>query len=247
MSETRHLLITQTSSRAAGEVIERHHHDEHQLIYVSSGVVAIQTETASWVAGRDRALWVPAGAWHAHRFYGACVFHTVGFVTADPPLRSTAPAVVAVDALLRELVVTYTAGGLPTDQQARLLAVLRDRLRDAVAAPIVVPTASDPRLVEACRLVEQDLSTPRTIGWLARQVHVSDRTLVRLFRSELGMTYPQWRTNRRIFHALVRLAEGATVTETAHACGWATVSAFVDVFARTTGQTPGRYRAAANL
>jgi methylphosphotriester-DNA--protein-cysteine methyltransferase len=38
------------------------------------------------------------------------------------------------------------------------------------------------------------------------------------------------------------LAEGATVTETAHACGWATASAFVDTFARTMGQTPGAYR-----
>jgi methylphosphotriester-DNA--protein-cysteine methyltransferase len=57
-----------------------------------------------------------------------------------------------------------------------------------------------------------------------------------------GMTYPQWRTNVRVFHAMIQLAEGATVTETAHACGWATASAFVDTFTRTMGQTPGAYR-----
>jgi len=56
------------------------------------------------------------------------------------------------------------------------------------------------------------------------------------------MTYPQWRTSLRIFHAMIRLAEGATVTETAHRCGWATTSAFIVVFSQAMGQTPGAYR-----
>ena len=59
------------------------------------------------------------------------------------------------------------------------------------------------------------------------------------------MTYPQWRTTLRVFQAMIRLAEGANVTETAHACGWATTSAFIDTFTRSMGQTPGTYRAAA--
>jgi AraC-like DNA-binding protein len=80
------------------------------------------------------------------------------------------------------------------------------------------------------------------VAWLARQAGASERTLTRLFRGEFGMTYPQWRTSLRIFHAMIRLSEGATVTETAHRCGWATTSAFVDVFTRGMGQTPGAYR-----
>jgi AraC-like DNA-binding protein len=41
---------------------------------------------------------------------------------------------------------------------------------------------------------------------------------------------------------MVLLAEGVTVTETAHRCGWATASAFIDTFTRTMGQTPGAYQ-----
>jgi AraC-like DNA-binding protein len=78
--------------------------------------------------------------------------------------------------------------------------------------------------------------------WLARRAGASGRTLARLFRTEFGMTYPQWRTSTRVFHAMIHLSEGATVTETAHRCGWSTTSAFVDTFARTMGQTPGTYR-----
>jgi AraC-like DNA-binding protein len=55
------------------------------------------------------------------------------------------------------------------------------------------------------------------------------------------MTYPQWRTQTRVLHALIHLAEGASVTETARRCGFATASAFIDTFTRTMGQTPGQY------
>jgi AraC-like DNA-binding protein len=41
------------------------------------------------------------------------------------------------------------------------------------------------------------------------------------------------------------LAGGATVTQAAHRCGWATASAFVDTFTAAMGQTPGAYRSAA--
>ncbi len=56
------------------------------------------------------------------------------------------------------------------------------------------------------------------------------------------MTYPQWRTQTRVLHAMIQLAEGASVTEAAHRCGFATTSAFIDTFTRTMGQTPGQYR-----
>ncbi|MYR64337.1 helix-turn-helix domain-containing protein, partial [Streptomyces sp. SID625] len=122
-------------------------------------------------------------------------------------------------------------------------AVLRDRLRRVAEQPIMLPVPRDRRLAQVCRLVEADLSRAYTLAELARHAHVGERTLSRLFRGEFGMTYPQWRTRVRLFHAMVMLAEGATVTDTAHACGWASASAFVDIFAQAMGTTPGTYRA----
>jgi AraC-like DNA-binding protein len=246
MSQIRHMPIapTHTLSRAGGDVIDRHRHDDHQLIYVSSGVLAIRTEHGSWVASNDRALWVPANTWHEHRFYGQSRFHTIGFPArgAAPLLTAEAPTVIAVDALVRELLIALTSTTLTPSETRHLRAVLRDRLRRVAAQPITLPVPRDRRLAEACQLVEADLRQPCTLAWLARQVHTGERTLSRLFREEFGMTFPQWRTRTRIFAAMVMLAEGAAVTDTAHACGWATTSAFVHTFAQTMGTTPGAYR-----
>jgi AraC-like DNA-binding protein len=229
----------------AGQLIDRHRHEYDQLIYVSTGVLAIQTGAAAWVASRDRAVWIPAGAWHEHRVYGATSVHTVGFTAGDVPLPDDSPTVLAVDGLLRELLPAYTEPGLPPAEAASIRAVLRDRLSRAHVRPLTLPTARDPRLAQACALVAADLRRPRTLTWLAGQVGAGERTLNRLYRGEFGVTYPQWRTTLRVFQAMIRLAEGANVTETAHACGWATTSAFIDTFTRTMGQTPGTYRAAA--
>ena len=244
MSQIRHQPVapTRTLIRSGGDEIDRHRHDEHQLVYVSSGVISIRTEHGAWIASSDRALWVPAHTWHEHRFYGRSRFHTIGFPAASEPFAVQTPTVIAVDELLRELLVALTGAELTAGETKRIRAVPSDRLRRASVAPFQLPAARDPRLADACRVVEADLRRPRTLAWLATRVNASERTLSRLFRTEFGMTYPQWRTRTRIFTAMVLLAEGASVTETAHSCGWATPSAFVDTFARTMGTTPGRLR-----
>ncbi|MFE1980552.1 helix-turn-helix transcriptional regulator [Streptomyces mirabilis] len=231
-----------THAHLAGEVIGRHQHGYHQLLYVSAGVVAVQTGEASWVASSARAVWIPAGTWHQHRVHGHSSVHTLGFAAHDVLLRSETPVVVVVDALVRELIIACSEPSLPQQEARRLRAVLRDRLRRALVEPLTLPTPNNPLLRQACALVTDDLRQPRTAAWLARRVGVSERTLARLFRTEFGMTYPQWRTNIRVFHAMVLLAEGASVSETGRQCGWATTSAFIDTFGRTMGQTPGTYR-----
>ena len=91
-------------------------------------------------------------------------------------------------------------------------------------------------------LYETPQTTPR---WpiSAKAIGAGTRTLSRLFRDELGMTFYEWRTQLRIYHALVLLADGHDITQTAHACGWANPSSFIAAFTNIIGTTPGRYRA----
>lgn len=61
------------------------------------------------------------------------------------------------------------------------------------------------------------------------------------FRREFGMTFPQWRTQSRLYHALRMLADDLPVTTVAHRCGWSSASAFIEVFGRAFGCTPGAH------
>ncbi|MEV5575283.1 helix-turn-helix transcriptional regulator [Spirillospora sp. NPDC052269] len=81
-----------------------------------------------------------------------------------------------------------------------------------------------------------------TLAELGTRIGASTRTLSRLFRNEFGMTFYEWRTQLRVYHALVLLADGHDTTRTAHACGWANPSGFIAAFTDIIGTTPGRYR-----
>jgi AraC-like DNA-binding protein len=225
-----------------GSRMARHQHPGHQLIYVSTGVLVAQTPAGSWVASRDRAIWLPAETWHEHRAYGTAVIHTVGFDASNPPLDPCGPAIVAVTGLLRELLIALTDPGTPPPETDRIRAVLCDRLRRTSQAPVSLPAAEDPRLSCACAITLEHLETPQPLSALADAARTTERTLSRLFREETGMSYPQWRARARAIHAMILLAQGETVTDTGSLCGWSTTSAFIDSFRRVTGQTPGAYR-----
>ncbi|WEV29302.1 helix-turn-helix transcriptional regulator [Streptomyces sp. 71268] len=242
MSEIRHTPRASTAVRRLppGFGVGAHHHDDHQIIYAGRGVLSVTTDAGSWVAPATSALWVPAGTVHEPRAWGETGLHTVGLPATVNPLRLDRPAVIAVGPLLRELILEYTRD--PADaspERRRLLRVLLDQLRHSPRRPIHLPTARDPRLAAVCALLADDPSDGRTLTALGAAVGASDRTLARLFRAEMGMTFPQWRTQLRLHRALLLLADGMPVTAVAHRCGWASASAFIDVFRRTLGHTPG--------
>ena len=143
------------------------------------------------VVSPDRAIWIPAGTWHEHRFFGHSAFHSVGFPSSTAPLPGQQPTVVSAAGLVGNLVIACTETGLLTAERRRVRAVLLDRLRRVPIAPLSVPRAEDDRLARACELVTQNLTRPRSLEWLARAVQTSDRTLRRLFKDEFGITYPQ--------------------------------------------------------
>lgn len=233
---------TRTQLVAAGGVIDAHRHDDHQIVYAGRGVLTVTTHKGSWVAPGNRAIFVPAGTVHAHRAHGDVDLHLLGLPASENPLALADPTVLAVSPLLRELIVAYTSGDpAATPERARLRAVLLDQLRISPQQPLHLPTPSNTVLLDLCRILQDDPSDQRTLEDLGREVGASARTLSRLFRSDLGMTFPQWRTQLRLHRALILLAENTPVNTVAHRCGWSSTSAFIDVFKRTFGQTPGSH------
>lgn len=244
MTEIRHQPVapTRTQSMAAGAAIDAHRHDDHQIVYAGRGVLAVTTSTGSWIAPATRAIWVPAGTTHAHQAHGELELHLVGLPAKDNPLGLDEPTVLAVGPLLRELILAYTH--TPHDEspeRRRLRAVLLDQLRASAQQPLHLPTPTTPQLRAVCEILHADPADGRTLAALGREVGASDRTLSRRFKAELGMTFPQWRTQLRLYHALIMLAENTPVTTVAHRCGWSSASAFIDVFRRTFGHTPGTH------
>jgi AraC-like DNA-binding protein len=240
------------------DTIDWHYHDVHQLVYPSSGVLAISAAAGTWAVPPQRAVWIPAGVPHAHQAHGPTQMRTLAFPTAraipaapdgDPPLPAS-PAVLAVSPLLREIIVALAPGcpalsgdGPPytARQRANMERVALDQLRRVDQLPLRLPALADDRLRAIAAFLRADPADDRTLAQFGTVVGASERTLSRLFRQDAGMSFPQWRTQFRLQHALMLLADGTPVTTTAVACGWSNPSAFIETFRRAFGATPGKF------
>ncbi|WP_329121562.1 AraC family transcriptional regulator [Streptomyces sp. NBC_01465] len=225
------------------ERIDWHDHDDHQLISPGSGVLHVSTAHGSWVVPPHRAVWLPARVRHAHQAYGPTELRALTFPRSADPLRLDRPTVLAVGPLLREVIAALThEGELPAGPRRNLERVALDQLRQVEALQVHLPALADPRLRDVAQLLADDPGDGRTLAGLGAAVGASERTLSRLFRAETGMSFPQWRTQFRLHHALTLLAAGTPVTGTAAACGYSGPSAFIQAFRSAFGTTPGEYR-----
>lgn len=187
---------------------------------------------------------------HYHRAHGHTDMRIVFLPDSLARLVPDHPVVFAASDLAREILLTLTGprnydGAASTFDRAastRLRRVLVDELHEAREQPLQLPEPRDDRLQAIAQLLYDEPGDNTSLAELGRTIGASARTLSRLFHDELGMTFYEWRTQLRVYHALVLLADGHDTTRVAYACGWANPSSFIAAFTSLVGTTPGRYR-----
>jgi AraC-like DNA-binding protein len=232
---------------AHGADVAAHFHDHGQLRYAARGALVTATQVGTWVAPASRIMWVPPFAVHSSTAYGETDIRVLSLPVTLTGQLPAEPSVFVASALLREAYLALMNEGEPLrSPRARLLVdVVLAELARAAQEPLRLPEPSDRRLKAVTDLLHLDPASPATLAELGRRTGAGERTLSRLFGSELSMSFHQWRTLLRIQRALIELSEGASVTDTAIRLGWANPSSFIDAFTELVGQTPGRYRSSA--
>lgn len=241
-------IVGQAWDVTGPRAVPAHRHRRGQIIYTERGSATVEVEDALYVLPPHRAVWVPPGAMHAARYPRDVAFRGV-FV--DPSRCGGLPAasaVIQVDALTRELIRAAVA--LPWDYacdsaEARLAQVLIDRLTVLPDAPLTLPVSADPGIARVMAALRADPADARTAGQWARLAHMSERTLLRRFKRETGMSLNTWRTQLRLITALERLAAGESVTTVALALGYRSPSSFTTMFRKSFGVAPRAYLARA--
>lgn len=220
-----------------------HTHDEGHLVYAARGVISVHTDHGTSIVPANRLAWTPASFTHHHRAHGATDMRIVFLPTGLAKRIPDRPAVFLASGLAREVVLALTSRHLEDRGRARLQRVLVDELHEATEQPLQLPEPQDDRLRTVANLLHENPADNTSLAELGRRAGAGARTLSRLFHNELGMTFYEWRTQLRIYHALVLLAAGHDTTYVSHACGWANPSGFITAFTAVVGTTPGRHRA----
>jgi AraC-like DNA-binding protein/quercetin dioxygenase-like cupin family protein len=223
-----------------------HSHLRGQFMYVESGLICVRTRLGLWTLTPHRVGWMPPGEEHTI----SVIQPTRGWGAFVAPQAAHGmpgePSVLGANQLMRALVhraAAWADSDHLDEEQQRIMDVLMDEMRRARIAdyPLHLPMPSDRRLMRIARNLLAQPHNNRSLEAWAGWAGLSARSLSRLFRSETGCSFAQWRQQARLSRAMERLAVGEPVAEVAEALGYVSVSAFVAMFRRHFGQPPARY------
>lgn len=234
-----------------------HSHAWAQLAYCSTGVLQVTAEQSGHAGGEityivppSRAVWIAPGAQHHVTVLEAAEFRTLYLDASATPKGWTGCRVLVVSPLLRESIHALDAATperpLPATREQLLSSLVLDELAgadtQALGVPMPHPQTGDKRLRALCEAVLRAPSERATLAEWAADTGASERTVARLFRDELGLSYQQWRQQAILAHALPLLTRGQSVSTVAAASGYASDSAFTAMFKAAMGQPPSHFQ-----
>ncbi|HEX8611168.1 MAG TPA: helix-turn-helix transcriptional regulator [Telluria sp.] len=217
-----------------------HQHAYGQVTFALSGVLRVSTPGSSWIVPPLRAIWVAPEVVHSVHVLEDARLRPLGILAARAPFEGDECRVLAVSALLRELIVALGQTGAGP-RETLLAELILDELPGAATRPMRVPLPQDKRLGALCAALIDDPACELTLGQWAARVGASERTLTRLFERELGMRFSHWRQQVRLAHAAPLIARGMPLSQVAGELGYASQSAFSAMFKKTFGSSPSAF------
>jgi AraC-like DNA-binding protein len=224
-------------------LIDWHHHDCGQVLYAARGAIRVELPDARWLVPPQRAAWIPPGWSHRVHQHPGLAFRPL-YLDASLEGLPDEGCVLTVSPLLREMILTFLSRDMdyaPNSRQSRLALALIDELRSRPRVKLELALPAERRLERIARVLLEEPADARSLAEWAREVGASQRTLERLFRAETGLTFREWRQRLRLQAALSRLASGEPVTSVAYAVGYDSPSAFIAMFGKAMGETPGQF------
>lgn len=236
-------LYARAESLNAGSWTPPHQHDWVQFSYAISGVLGVHTAQGSFFAPPQWGVWIPAGLEHEVVTSMRAEMRSLYVRREDCPWAAQRCRVLEVTPLARELIKSFCL--LPVEYPqgdsapARLVQVLLDQLASLPEVGFSLPLPRHERLLGLCNELIEDPELSVSLGVWAERLGTSQKTLMRLFQRETGLSFRGWRQRMRLLSSLGTLEQGRSVTEAALSCGYDSTSAFIAAFKSLFGVTPG--------
>jgi AraC-like DNA-binding protein len=236
----------------AREVLD-HIHDEHELFLPLQGTIQVKIAGRTLRAGPGKMLYVPPGIEHSFTSpktdEGERLIAIVSAKAWDAHGGGKSDAaVLSVSQLSKELLF-HLLTHPETKAAPSLIATFIETIGEMLEATPAEGgldhwsgKASDPRLREALKLINDKYLEDLAMDDVARGAGLSTRSFNRLFLNELGMTPKQLIILKRMAYAKILLKQKRSVTDVALEVGYNSVSQFIVTFRKITGQLPGAAR-----
>ncbi|WP_042337272.1 AraC family transcriptional regulator [Paraburkholderia ferrariae] len=233
-----HPVRVRSRPMAAGVRIALHTHAWAQLAYTSRGVLRMTTPGTTWMVPPSRAIWIPPHVTHEVAIVEDAFLRTLYVDQSVIPPGLGDCRVVEVSGLLRETIAALDERGIGAPRERLLASLALDEITRSAPLPLAVPMPQEKRLRSLCEALLADPAGPGSLEYWAAHVGASTRTIARLFRQELGVSFSQWRQQAILARAIPLLNQGRPIAIVAQELGYQSQSAFSAMFRRAFGESP---------
>ncbi|WP_429459625.1 AraC family transcriptional regulator [Paraburkholderia sp. JPY465] len=153
-------------------------------------------------------------------------------------------SVLDVSPLMREIIQALSESYSPDSRrQQMMMDLLVEEISSAEKRSVALPMPSERRLRALCDALLEDVGSTHSLADWARKIGASERTLARLFQTELNTTFSAWRQQARLSHAVDMISRGTPMLTVATELGYSDTAAFSTMFKRAFGSTPSQFKA----
>ena len=219
-----------------------HSHPTLQVVFSLDGTLTASTTASEWRAPPQTMVWIPPNTQHGLAVAHPCKIFCIHLSPHGHEALDDC-SVSPVSPLVVELVgyLARADRALDLARQDCLRDVIREELQCADTRSCRMQLPLDRRAARVARAILAEPSNPRTLQEWACEVGACERTLSRVFERQTGLTFKKWQQRIRLLRAVELLRQGMPVTEVALNVGYESVSAFIAIFRKEYGVTPGAY------
>ncbi|PRZ27813.1 helix-turn-helix domain-containing protein [Flavobacterium granuli] len=231
-----------------------HSHNKHQLTYVEGGAVYLKTKDNSYFLPARHFVWIPAGMEHFIELKTS--ISMIRNIYIPPPILnsntffSKMGIYPAPNLILEMILFTENWSGNIFEKEKNKYQYIRtlgnvigDMSKNPL--PVVLPTTTNERLSPILAHIHQNLNQPLLLKNTAILFGFSSRSLSRLFRTDLDISFLQYVKLTRIIRSMEKLLQTEmSISEIAYASGYNSPATFSNTFYNLVKTRPVDFRKA---
>ncbi|WP_025156862.1 helix-turn-helix transcriptional regulator [Leifsonia aquatica] len=222
-----------------------HTHPDAMLAWCYRGTVWVYLQDTMWRLAPGQGVWIPALTPHTARHdrdsTGCYTYIPDTALVAAVTEVSRVLVPRAVQEMLLHLGINDMDDALRIRIQSVLIEMLQQPATEALEGWGEVPLPADERVRALVQAVLADPGDTRSARQLFATHGLHERTVLRVFTRDIGMTFGRWRTGVRMALATRLIVDGTPIGAAAHRCGYSTTSAFSAAFKDRYGMTPRQH------
>jgi len=229
-----------------------HKHNKSQILLVSGGIAYLKTKEREYYIPAQHYVWIPKGMIHNVKSNTSeIVLLNIYFYEEEEDQQNRfikELGIYPVSHLMYEMLVyarQWKGIVHPQTWAYEFLTTMKHYIIQDPGKPfsIQLPTTEEPQMLAITDFMHQNLGEELTLSYLAKKFGYSVRSLTRLFKMHLAISFLQYLKMLRMIKAMELLMEAnKNVTEVAFEVGYSSIAAFSNTFQQLLNVRPSEFQ-----